>query len=646
VVILYYCNFIVRKFIMLQRLRFQKLLLYKMLLVLLIYTLCRLIFLVLNPAFFQFVFLEIVHAFYVGLLFDFSAIIYTNSLLILLLVIPFKFRSHTWFQYIINALLYTINGLAVLLNLIDTNYFKFSGKRSGLELLKMSDELGGVWLNYVLDYWYVLIILLLIIYVFYKLNKSIEKKIDFTLIVYNWKQYLSEGLALIFIAVICFLGARGGVNLTPINTFDAARISRAELVPLIVNTPFQFLMSTQQVGLTTQNYFDTNIAKQYFNPQKNSEQLDTLRTKPNIVILILESVGKEYVGYFNQGKGYTPFIDSLMKHSLVFTHAYANGKRSIEGIPAVLASLPTLMDNDYMSSYYQSNQLKSLGAYLQDFGYQTSFYHGGKNGTMSFDNFTAITNGGKYFGLNEYPNKADFDQHWGIFDEPYLQYFANQLSGNKQPFYASLFTLSSHHPYSIPEHLSGKFTEGTLPIHRTIKYTDYALQQFFAKAKNEPWFNNTIFIITADHSAENERPYYQTTQGKYEIPLFVYSPNNQLVQPAVNDTTTQQIDILPMVLHFASYPKSFYSFGENYGQNHWAIQHISGFYQFISWPYVYHFDGKTGQAFFDLKKDSLMRNNQLKNNQYFPIINKMDSTVKSIIQQYNNDLINNKTQVK
>jgi phosphoglycerol transferase MdoB-like AlkP superfamily enzyme len=630
---------------MLKNLRFQKLLLYKILLVLLVYTLCRFIFLVLNPTFFQFGLFEIVHGFYIGLLFDFSAIVYTNSLLILLFVLPFKYRRYNLFQRIINTLLYIVNGIAVLLNLIDTAYFKFSGKRSGLELLKMRDELSGVWKNYVLDYWYLVIILLLVVYLLFKLNIWISKKVDFSSIVYSWRQYLSEMAALVIIAAICFLGARGGVNLTPINTFDAARISRAELVPLIVNTPFQFLMSTQQVGLTIQNYFETNTIKQYFNPQKKINKLDTLKVRPNIVVLILESLGKEYVGYYNQGMGYTPFIDSLMKKSLVYNHAYANGKRSIEGIPAIVASLPTWMDNDYMSSYYQSNQLKSLGAYLQDLGYQSSFYHGGKNGTMSFDNFTAITNGGEYFGLNEYPNKADFDQHWGIYDEPYLQYFANHLSGKKQPFYASLFTLSSHHPYSIPEHLSAKFTEGTLPIHRTIKYADYALQQFFAKAKNEPWFNNTIFIITADHSAENEKPYYQTTQGKYEIPLFVYSAKSQFVKAAVNDSTIQQIDILPMALNYVSYPKSFYSFGESLGQNHWAMQLTNAFYQYISWPYVYHFDGKAGLAFFDLKKDSFMRTSQLKNVQYLPIINKMDSAVKCIIQQYNNDLINNKTHI-
>jgi phosphoglycerol transferase MdoB-like AlkP superfamily enzyme len=598
-----------------------------------------------NPFFYQFGFWEILQSFYVGLLFDFSAIIYTNAIVILLIILPFKFRAANWYQNVVNIIFYLINGIAVLLNLIDTAYFKFSGKRSGLELLKMIDELTGVWKNYLLDYWYLLIILAAIIYLLFKINKSVISNGKFDSIIYNRKQYLIEFGALIVIAAICFLAARGGINLTPLNTFDAARISRAELVPLIVNTPFQFLMSTQQVGLLPQNYFDANIVKQYYNPLRKPMKIDANKLKPNIVILVLESIGKEYVGYYNKGKGYTPFMDSLMKSSVVYTHSYSNGKRSIEGIPAIIASLPTWMDNDYMSSYYQSNNLKSIGGYLKDLNYQSSFYHGGKNGTMSFDNFTAITKSGKYFGLNEYPNNADFDQHWGIYDEPYLQYFAKQLTANKAPFYATLFTLSSHHPYSIPAHLSAKFTEGTLPIHRTVKYTDYALQQFFETAKKLPWFNNTIFIITADHSAENEKPYYQTAQGKYEIPLFIYSANNQLIKPVINETTIQQIDILPLVLNYVLYPNNFYSFGENFGKSHWAMQFTNGFYQYITWPFVYQFDGKEGLAFFDLKKDSFMNFNQLNNIIYLPQISRMDSSVKCIIQQYNNDLINNKTHI-
>ncbi|MCF8429209.1 MAG: LTA synthase family protein [Bacteroidia bacterium] len=596
-----------------------------------------------NPTFYQFGFSELTFAFYVGLLFDFSAIIYSNSLLILLHVIPFKFRGNNGYQIFLKWYFYIVNSIAILLNLIDTEYYRFSGKRSGLELLNMRDELDGVWKNYISDYWYIILILILLIVFIVYGYQYVSQKITSQNLPYNSKQIKTEFIALFFIALITFLGARGGVNLTPISTFDAARISRAELVPLIVNTPFQFIVSTQQVGLKNENYFPNTIVNKYYNPVKTSSNLTLQNSKPNIVILIIESLGKEYVGYFNNGKGYTPFIDSLMTKSLVFNHAYANGKRSIEGIPAIEASLPTWMDNDYPNSYYQSNKLKGIGAYLSEMGYQTSFYHGGKNGTMSFDNFTAITNGGKYYGKNEYPNPADFDNHWGVYDEPYLNYFAKQLTANKTPFFSSLFTLSSHHPYSIPGHLSSKFTEGTLPIHRTIKYSDFALQQFFETAKKEPWYENTIFIITADHSAENEKPYYQTTQGKYEIPLFVFSANGSLVKPAINENTIQQIDILPMALNYANYTKPFFSFGSNVNQTYWAMQLTNGFYQFITWPFVYHFDGKKGIGFYDLNKDSLMHKNELENIKYKLKISNIDSNIKCIIQQYNFDLINNKT---
>jgi phosphoglycerol transferase MdoB-like AlkP superfamily enzyme len=628
---------------MFQKLYFQKLLFFRILLVLVVYSICRIIFLLINPTFYQFKFSELAFAFYVGLLFDFSAIIYSNSILILLHVIPFKFRENKGYQLFLKWYFYVVNSLAVLLNLIDSEYYRFSGKRSGLELLNMSDELDGVWKNYIADYWFVIIILILVIAFIVFAYQYISKKNNYSELTYNSSQIKTELIALFFIVIITFLGARGGVNLTPVSTFDAARITRAELVPLIVNTPFQFIVSTQQVGLKTENYFPNAVLKKYYNPIKNAYTFNDQNSKPNIVILIIESMGKEYVGYYNNGKGYTPFIDSLMAKSLVFNHAYANGKRSIEGIPAIEASLPTWMDNDYPNSYYQSNKLKSIGAYLSKIGYQTSFYHGGKNGTMSFDNFTAITNGGKYYGKNEYPNPADFDNHWGVFDEPYLHYFAKQLSTNNTPFFSSVFTLSSHHPYSIPSHLSKKFTEGTLPIHRTIKYADFALQQFFETAKKETWYNNTIFIITADHSAENEKPYYQTTQGKFEIPMFVFSANSNLVKPEIKQNTIQQIDILPMALNYAKYSKPFFSFGNNVNQTNWAMQLTSGFYQYISWPYVYHFDGKKGIGFFDLKQDSLMHRNELGNINYKTKIENLDSNVKCIIQQYNFDLINNKT---
>jgi uncharacterized sulfatase len=382
------------------------------------------------------------------------------------------------------------------------------------------------------------------------------------------------------------------------------------------------------------------LAKKYFNPIIQNEISKDSSTK-NIVLIIVESLGKEYVGFYNHQKGFTPFLDSLMQYSLVYTHAYANGKRSIEGIPSIIASMPSLMNNDYNNSIYQSNRLRGIGDYLKEVGYDASFYHGGKNGTMSFDNFIAITNSGKYFGMNEYPNQEkDFDGNWGIYDEPYLHYFANELNQKKQPFFTTVFTLSSHHPYNIPENKKHLFAEGTLPIHKSIRYTDYSLKQFFEIAKKTPWFNHTIFIITADHSAENETPYYQTEQGKYEVPLIVFDPHKNKFK--TDTLTAQHLDILPNIIR-KKYSQNSFSFGNILDDktNRFAIQYFNGIYQLIQWPFVYQFNGENGSAFYDLTSDALMQHNLI--DKKITVQLKMDTLLKSYIQQYNFDLIHNKT---
>ena len=606
-----------------------------------LYSLCRLIFLLFNPELFSFGFTDLVSAFYYGFLYDSSAIIYTNGLFIVLHLIPIKQRGKHWYQLFLKVYFLIVNTIAILINLADAQYFKFSGKRSGIEVLALKGDFVPLLGTYLADFWFVpfMVAMLFWIMLFFY-NK--------TMFVFQNNKVRSsrfiafETLVMILVFGISLIGARGGLQLVPISSFDAARQTRAELVPLVINTPFQLIISSQQTRLKEQHYVSDDIAKKYFNPIVSS-QANIDNSKPNIVLIIVESLGKEYVGYYNQGKGYTPFLDSLMKQSRVYQHAYANGKRSIEGIPSSIISLPSLMDNDYISSVYQSNAIYSTGYYLQKMGYQSGFYHGGKNGTMSFDNMIAISQAGKYFGLNEYTNKNDFDGKWGIYDKPYLQYFAKQCSEAKQPFYQTVFTLSNHHPYSLPPNENEKYQVGTLPIHKTVAYTDESLKQFFLTASKQSWFNNTIFIITADHSAENTQAYYQSSQGKYEIPFIVFDARVKKNIDKLPDTlaTVQQLSIMPMILQIACYKQLYFSFGSYSTGEYFAVQRQDGYYQFIQYPYVYHFDGSNGLGLFNLSNDSLMNKNLLTSNSYKSIISHMDTLAKSFIQQYNNALIKN-----
>jgi phosphoglycerol transferase MdoB-like AlkP superfamily enzyme len=272
------------------------------------------------------------------------------------------------------------------------------------------------------------------------------------------------------------------------------------------------------------------------------------RTPQNIVIIILESFGSEYVGPHN-GKTYTPFLDSLMARSLVFPNAYANGRRSIEGIAAVLGGIPTLMSEPFISSHFAANYFLGLGTLLAPQKYATSFFHGGHNGTMYFDAFMKSAGIDKYYGFVEYNNPADDDGDWGIWDEPFLQYMLTRVNQMPQPFMTAVFTLSSHHPFKVPPQYEGQFPEGPLEILKTVSYTDMALQKFFAAAKKQPWFKNTLFVVTADHTSKHYLSEYKNEPGNYRVPLFFYHPTYKFPQVDRN-MVAQQIDIVPSILDF------------------------------------------------------------------------------------------------
>lgn len=609
----------------------------RLLLVYGVFFVCRLIFFVFNrDQLGDSSAMEIFKSFMAGFIFDTSAIVYLFGFFIFLHVLPLPIRDQDWYQKLAKGYFFLLLSLSVLFNLIDVGYFPFNGRRSGIEVFAPMKDISDQTMSYLVSYWYLLLLWVSLVYgafQFYPKLKQIPLK-------FSWKKFVLEFLLLPVSAGLCVLGARGGLGLKPVSIFDAARFANVKLVALTLNTPFQLLITSQLSDLEEVQFMPEKKAEQVFNPIHRP----VLRTaKPrNVVLIIMESMGKEYVGYYNKHSGYTPFLDSLMQHSLVFSHAYANGKRSIEGIPAIIASMPSIWSSSYINTRFQTNKLRGIGSYLAEIGYETSFYHGCKNGTMGFNNFVAVTGSGRYSGMDEYPDKQrDYDGHWGIYDEPYLQFVAKEIDQMKAPFFTTIFTQSSHHPYPIPPHQETLFKKGNLPIHRSVRYTDYALRQFIQAAQTKPWYKNTLFVFTADHSAENETPYYQSQQGKYAIPMFVFNPAEPLHREVEN--TVQQTDLLPMILD-SLYPKSFFAFS-NYGTGRkgFAMQYLNGYYQLIQWPWVYQFDGTNAVGLYHIVSDSLMNKNRLGEAMVKQQEQEMKTLIQSYIQQYNHRIISNTT---
>jgi phosphoglycerol transferase MdoB-like AlkP superfamily enzyme len=352
----------------------------------------------------------------------------------------------------------------------------------------------------------------------------------------------------------------------------------------------------------------------------------------------MESLSKEHIGFLNQDipnyKGFTPFLDSLFQHGLICTQSYANGKRSIDGIPAVTAGFPTMMENPLNSSIYSSNKLSSLATLLKNKNYQPAFFHGGNNGTMGFDQFTKSIGYDRYYGRDEYGNDDDFDGKWGIFDEPYFQYFGKTLGTFKQPFMATIFSLSSHHPYTIPEQHKGQFPKGKLPIQECIAYSDFALQKFFDYAKTQDWYSNTLFVITADHCSEVAMGSYNTDWGKYAIPIFYYMPSDSL--QGTIEKTTQQIDILPSVMDYLHYDQDYFGLGESVFDSSalgFSISYLNYNYQIIHGDKIIKTDFKTNYNYERFPGGNILKEIKPKS---------LENFLKAFVQTYNSRMIENK----
>jgi phosphoglycerol transferase MdoB-like AlkP superfamily enzyme len=222
---------------------------------------------------------------------------------------------------------------------------------------------------------------------------------------------------------------------------------------------------------------------------------------------------------------------------------------------------------------------------------------------------------------------------------------ASKLNTMEQPFMASVFTLSSHHPYQVPVKYKGKFRKGKLPIQQTVMYSDYALRRFFATAGKMPWFNNTLFVITADHTSESAEPFYQNRVGQYSIPVIFYSHDSTLILR--RPVTAQQTDIMPSVLHYLGYSKPFVAFGNSVFDTtaiHAAVSSINGSYQLIQNGWALQWDGTDKTQLYHFESDSSLSVNQA--DKQPKKTNDMENLLKAYIQQYNNRLIDNRMIIK
>ena len=587
-----------------------------------------------------------------GLLFDTSAIIYTNALYILLMLLPFK---QSGYQQCCKWLYLIINGVALAINLADSVYFQYTMRRTTTTVFsEFSNEgnLGSIIGTEFIHHWYLVLLFVGVMWPLWRLYATPKKHHALNL------------ASLILIVPLCVAGIRGGFTtaVRPITISNANQYAqRPTDAALVLNTPFSLIRTIGKNVFTVPTYFENEADMEaIYSPvhhpidsilsRDSRISSDSSFTRKNIVVLIVESFGREYIGALNKDleggkyKGYTPYVDSLISKSTTFRYSFCNGRKSIDGMPSILSSIPMFVE-PFILTPASMNDYTGLAGLLAKEGYETAFFHGAQNGSMGFEAFARKTGFQKYFGRTEYEaahGTDDYDGTWAIWDEPFLQYYANEMSKMHEPFMTAVFTASSHHPFVVPEQYQKIYPEEGLEIHKCIRYTDMAIGRFFETASRQPWFNNTIFVFTSDHTNMSDHAEYQSDLGGFCSPIIIFDPSQP--EGKTEDKIAQQIDILPTILGMLGYSKTYLAFGIDVlntpAEDTWAVNYLNGVYQYVKYGYVLQFDGQQTKTVYRLD-DRLMKNN-LKGKT--DVETKMERELKAIIQQYMERMKHNRLQ--
>ena len=609
------------------RLQEYKALFYRIFLIYLCYFFCRLMFVYFNNDLVQVKSIsQLAELCYYGLRFDNVAIVYSNIIFILMSIIPWKKTTYPLYQKVVFWVYWLCNAFFLSLNFIDFAYYRFNQNRlmnNFLEVIKFESNKIDLLIHFT---WVYLHLIILFFAMLYLLALAYKRLKIYPIIIENYWRYGLSSFLLFFGSITLFvLGARGGdfkKSTRPITLIDAMdNVRTPQQADVVLSSAFTLLKTLGQDNFNKSKDRFTNLEiEKELNTIKEYPPSGRFEKKPNIIIFILESMGREYWGALNETydipnyKGYTPFLDSLARHSLIFPNGFATSRKSIHGMPSILAGIPSF-ETSYASSLYSRQKVGSVVSVAKELDYQTSFFHGAANGSMGLLGFSNILGFDNYYGRAEFNNDLEFDGSWGIWDEPFLGYVKSVLDQQRTPFLSSVFTITSHEPYIIPKDYEGKFDKGHLPMHQCVGYTDHALRKFFEASKTSDWFENTIFIFTADHSNQTYFPFYEKTVNRFANPLMIFKSNSEL--KGVDMKLASHLDIFPTVADLIDYPKPFKSWGRSLvsNQNHepFVINYFSGgSYFMMNENLICVHNGNNAIGFYNVK-DKNMENNLIRN---------------------------------
>ena len=579
--------------------------------------LCRLIFALYNASLFgEIGWSELPLLFVGGLRFDTISIVYAFGVWIVASLVPLHLRERKWYC---NALFWyyvVVGAIVVAVNLADAVYFRYTQKRFTAEEIFFADNSNSplLVLQFALENWHLVVAGVALIAL---LVVGYRRKAEPVALMRGVYYYVVSLVLLCGAVAMSIAGIRGGFS----------RMARPTAIPyamkfatdgdkanIVLSNPFCILRTAGNRQVDVPRYFEADqlsaVYTPYHFPSQCADSVRRFRPR-NVVVVVMESMSAEHSAhlcgeiYANEPvrEGYTPFLDSLMREGLTFRRMYANGKRSIQALPSVWSSIPSLVES-FVLMPEALGRTKPLPKLLADEGYSTAFFCGSERGSMGFDAYAVSAGFERCLSMEDYKARYSddaFDGYWGIWDHRFFDYMGYEVGQMKEPFLASIFTISSHHPFVVPAEWQGRLPEGKTPMQPCAAYFDDAVRGFFDANRDKEWFSRTIFVFVADHvSCERYAPQTNCSPGDFHVIGFIYTPDGSLRGEVTEPVS--QIDLMPTLLGVMGYDKPYFAYGRDvFGERERlpiVVVYDNGAYKAFDEQYIYIFaDGRINEVY-------------------------------------------------
>ena len=509
-------------------------------------------------------FLKLTESLFLGLRFDLSSTSILLFIPIVILIFPLRITGHLFFRRFVVSVIYLELVAMIIFLTSDYMYFSFVKRHITNELLFLLND-SEYLMTEVSVKLLPIIFLLVLTVLFYPLflKATCPKK----------PEVQRSILSFVLILLVLIVVGRGGFQRKPIAVIDAYQYGSASQGHLILNgifTASHFSISSKFIERTAGEeklYLDTLNLPVSTNPDYPLERTNVqpgMSPKKNLVMIMIESLSFKYIDYLSgENYGVTPNIDRIASNGLVFENFFANGQRSVDGAQSILTGIPPLPGMPDITAL--SVNYSSLGQLASDNHYRTIFLTTTLRESFSMDLIAGAAGFDDYHGLEDYPlllnyiDAADRPLGW---DYEAFMYLLKQLEGEKSNYVAFVNASSDHTPFARMQEPFNQYEHGTDTeggYLNMLHYTDWALGEFINEYKKRKDFEETIFIITADHAL----PHFQGVEpyGKFRIPLIIYSPKN--ISPGRSQMFASQIDLFPTIIKLLDLEGKYSAIGKN-----------------------------------------------------------------------------------